>query len=255
MKFLKYLLIFALVFSSCKSKKKITERASVKKVSAKNVVKKHIAADFNKKTIDAKLQVNYQNVKENVGLSVRMKIKKDEVIWLKGSKFITFFRAKITPEKVSYYSPFFKNSFEGNFAMLKKILGVEVNFNQLQNLLLGQALLNIKDEKQHLEVVEKVYKLSPKTQPDLFNIFYLINPLNFKLNKQYLTNSLKNKGLYVEYPKYLKKNGIYFPEKITIQTKKLDTFTNIDINVRSVVFDTELQMPFKIPFGYKKIRL
>lgn len=121
MKFLKYFFIIGLVISSCKSKKTITEKTStVKSISSKKVTKKHISANFNRKTIDAKIKVNYENPKEKISFSMRMKIKKDEVIWLKGTKYITIFKAKITPTKVSYYSPYYKDYFESNFSMLQK---------------------------------------------------------------------------------------------------------------------------------------
>lgn len=255
MKIFKYLLVGLLVISSCKSKKIITDGIAVEELSAKKVVKKHISENFNKNTIDAKLKVNYKNSKENVGFSVRMKIKKDEVIWLKGNKVISVFRAKITPKKVRFYSPYYKNYFEGDFSMLKKLLGADINFEQLQNMLLGQALTDIKQTKQKVKIAEKSYKLSPKNQPNLFDIFFFINPLHFKLNKQTLVNSFKNERLDISYPAYLKEEGTYFPEKININAKSTKKFTNIDILVRSVVFNTKLKMPFTIPKGYKKIEL
>ena len=97
---------------------------------AKKVVRKHISSSFDKKTVDAKLKVAFKNNKNSESFSVRMKMKKDEVIWLKGTKLITVFKAKITPTSVSYYSSYFKNYFEGDFSMLKKLLGTDINFSQ-----------------------------------------------------------------------------------------------------------------------------
>ena len=58
----------------------IDANATAKDISAKKVAKKHMAASFDKKTLDAKLKVNFDNGKTNQGLSVQMKMKKDEVI-------------------------------------------------------------------------------------------------------------------------------------------------------------------------------
>jgi glutamate synthase domain-containing protein 1 len=135
MKFLKYLLVFTIVLTSCKTKKvMIDTKAIPENMSARKVAKKHIASNFDKKTLDAKLKVNFNNGKTKQSLSVRMKIKKDEVIWLSGSKIINVFKAEITPTSVRYYSSLFKNYFEGDFSMIKELLGVEINFEQLQNL-------------------------------------------------------------------------------------------------------------------------
>ena len=145
MKFIKYFVVFAVVFTSCKTKKNLMSANIIaKEMSAKKVARKHVASNFDKKSIDAKLKASFNNGKLKQSISVNMKIKKDEVIYLKGTKFITVFKAKITPTSVSYYSPFAKNYFTGDFSMIKQLLGVEINFEQLQNLFLGQALQNLK---------------------------------------------------------------------------------------------------------------
>ena len=149
----------------------IDANAIAKDISARKVAKRHIAANFDKKTVDAKLKVNFDNGKTKQGLSVYLKMKKDEVIWLKGSKLITVFKAEITPTSVRYYSPVFKNYFEGDFSMIKQLLGVEINFEQLQNLFLGQSLLNVKEEDQEVKIVDNRYVLSPEKQAVLFDIF------------------------------------------------------------------------------------
>jgi len=252
-----FILFSIALLTSCKSSKNIASGNStaLTKLSSRKVVKKHTAADFNGNTIDAKLRVNYKDNKENIGFSVKMKIKKDEVIWLKGTKLITVFKAKITPEKVSFYSPYKRNYFEGDFSMLKELLGFDVNFNQLQNMLLGQAVLNLKETKQKVEISDTNYQMYPKNQPDLFDIFYHVNPVHFKLEKQYLINEIKAQRLDINYGNYITKQDLLFPEKISIQAKENTKFTKIDIGVRSITFNSDLQMPFKIPSGYKEIKL
>ncbi|MBS9774871.1 MAG: DUF4292 domain-containing protein [Tenacibaculum sp.] len=257
MKFIKYLVISLLVISSCKSKKNIINGSNtVNDISVKRLVKKHNSANFNKKTIDAKLKVNYKNEKDNVGLSVRIKIEKDKVIWLKGSKVIQIFKAKITPTKISYYSTHFKNYFEEDFSVIKEILGADINFEQLQNIILGQSLINIKPNKYNLKTTEKSYNLSPKTHK-LYEFLFNINKKNFKLNKQLLSN--KKEFLSIKYPEYYEKEKEFFPKKMEIKAvnikKGISNTTDINIFVRSVNFNTELNMPFSIPLGYKEIKL
>ena len=255
MRFFKFIIIIGLFFTSCKASKNATNTTSgLKKLSAKKILKKHVSKDFDKKTLDAKLKVNFKNDKQNVGLSVRMKIKKDEVIWLKGTKLITVFKAKITPDKVSFYSPYYKNYIEGDFKMLEKIFGVAVNFKQFQSMLMGQVMFTT-HKKHTAKVVDAAYELSPKTQEELFDVFYQINASHYKLNKQSLVNSLKEQRLDIVYPSYKNKSNSLFPEKILIEGKKKNKQSTIDIIVRSIVFDEEVTMPFKIPEGYKEIQL
>lgn len=254
MKFLKYILLLMIVLTSCKTKRNMIDaNAIAKEISAKKVAKKHIAANFDKKTVDAKLKVNFNNGKINQSLTVNLLIEKDKVIWLKGTKFITIFKAKITPTSVSYYSPFAKNYFEGDFSMIKQLLGVEINFEQLQNLFLGQSLLNVKEEDQELQIVNNRYLLSPEKQAELFDIFFTINPSHFKLDEQSIINVAKNLRLDVKYPSYNLINKVVFPSEINIKAKKSDSFTDIDIIYKSVEFNTNLKMSYDIPNGYKRL--
>ncbi len=231
----------------------IDANAIAKNISARKVAKKHVAANFDKKTVDAKLKVNFDNGKTSQGLNVNLKIKKDEVIWLKGSKFLTVFKAEITPTSVRYYSTVFKNSFEGDFSMIEKLLGVAINFEQLQNLFLGQSLLNVKEIDQEVAIVNNRYILSPEKQAELFNIFFTINPAHFKLDEQNIVNTEQNLRLDVNYPSYNLIQNTVFPSAINIKAKKPKSVTKIDLVYKSVVFDTEVFMSFNMPNSLKKL--
>ncbi|MDX6745231.1 DUF4292 domain-containing protein [Polaribacter sp. PL03] len=256
MRYLKYILVLTIVFTSCKTKKyAIDSNVIAKEMSAKKVVRKHVAANFNKETIDAKFKANFNDGKTKQSISVYLKIKKDEVIWLKGTKFISVFKAKITPEKVSFYSPLERKYFEGDFSMLEKLLGTEINFKQLQNLFLGQAILDIKKEKQNVAIVDNSYVLSPQLQANLFDAFFAVNPGHFKLDNQSILNSLKGQRLDIKYPSYkLVKDEVY-PQEINIIAKQKGKVTSIDFILKSVEFNTDINTSFTIPKGYKRINL
>jgi hypothetical protein len=254
MNFIKYLLIFTVIFVSCKTKTYMIDASAVaKEMSAKKVARKHVSVNLDKKTLEAKMKVNFNNGKTKQRISVTMRIRKDEVIWLKGTKFLSIFKAKITPTKVRYYSPLAKHYFEGDFSMIKKLLGVEINFEQLQNLFLGQALQNVKEEKQDILIQNNSYVLSPEKQVELFDIFFTVNPSHFKLDSQSIVNTLKNQRLDVMYPSYNLIEDVVFPSEINIKATQAKKFTNIDFLVKSVSFNTDIDVSFLIPNGYKQL--
>lgn len=254
MKFIKYILFFTIILTSCKTKKNMIDATAIAKdISAKKIAKKHNAVNFDGETIDARLKVNYDNGKTSQSFSVNLKIIKDELIYIKGTKFITVFKAKITPTSVSYYSPFAKNYITGDFSMIKELLGVEINFEQLQNLFLGQALHNIRDEKQEVKIVNNTYILSPEKQASLYDIFFSINPAHFKLDEQTIVNAEKDIRLDIKYPSYNLIKNVIFPSEIKVKAKTKEAVTAIDLQYKSVIFDTAVQMSFNIPNGYKRI--
>jgi hypothetical protein len=256
MRYIKYLLVLLLIFTACKTKRYILENTSiVKEISAKKVVKNHLGTSFDKETIAAKFKVDFNDGVTNESIAVSLKIKKDEVIWLKGTKIINVFKAKITPEKVRFYSPLGKKYFEGDFSMLEDLLGTEINFQQLQNLLLGQALLDFKKGKYDVQILNNAYLLSPEVQLNLFDVFFAVNPVHFKLDKQSIVNSLKGQRLDVKYPSYKYIEDEIFPKEINIKVKQENKTTTIDFILKSIELNTEINTSFTIPNGYKRMNL
>lgn len=255
MKFLRIVLIISIIFSSCKSKKVALESVAVtKSMSARKVSNKHIESSFDKKTIDARLKVAYRDNKNKQKLSVKLRVDKDKVIWLNATYLgIIVARAKITPTSVSYYEKLNRTYFKGNFNALRGILGTDVNFSQLQNMLLGQAIFDLKAQKYKSSIDNQAHLLLPARQKALFDILFWINPIHYKLDKQELKNISKNQILKVDYKTYTTIDGEVFPKKIEIRAKEKEKFTNIDIEYKSVVFNKNISTPFRVPSGYKQV--
>tara|TARA_R110002072_G_scaffold96968_15_gene213126 strand:+ start:4839 stop:5621 length:783 start_codon:yes stop_codon:yes gene_type:complete len=260
MRIIAFLVIVALVFSSCKSNKSVVNKGVVKSVSANKIIKRHNATSFDAETLDAKLRVSYSDTKKGkrtrYTFTVRLRMQKDSVIWMKGTyKILSAFRIKITPTKFSYYSPIEKRYFEGDYSLLEKMLGTKVTFTQLQNLLLGQSILDLKDQKYLAEVEGRAHKLTPKKQKDLYSIFFLFNPRNFKLQKQSLEVDETKQRLRIDYDNYVSLENQLIPRKIVLNSYKGDDYTFIDISFRSLTINKEISTPYNIPEGYKRIKL
>lgn len=259
MKYVKYLSILLLVLSACKTNKIVTDTTAIKEIPSRKIVKNHLANRFNASTLDSKIRVQYTNYRgdqrKRHSFTVRMRIKKDSVIWMRGSKLVTAFKIKITPNSFSYYSPLSKEYFEGDFALLKRVLGVEVNFSQLQDLLVGKSIFEMKGKRFQSEIEGKSYKLTPKTQEKLFNVFFKINQSHYKLNQLYLVNEEKNQSLRIDYNGYTELEGDYIPIKVIILAKEGERYTNINMSYSSLTLNKPVNVSYKVPSGYKRIEL
>ena len=250
-----YIIIFAFIITACKSGK-VTSNTSMAEMSAKNVIKNHYNNAFNKETVNAKLKIKYIGKSNFPGVTASLRIKKDETIWISLSKFgFPVGKALITPTKVSYYEKINRTYFDGDFTLLSNWLGTELNFEKVQNLLLGQALLNLKDDKFIVAFHENKYQLKPKKGYDLFSILFLINPDNFKIDSQEIHQVDENKTLTINYSDYAKVDDEVFPKEIRIAASDTKNTSTIDINYRSVDFNNHVSFPFKIPSNYKQIIL
>jgi hypothetical protein len=253
MKIYRVLLILIVLITSCKSSKTIVVNSVVAKpMSVNNVTKKHVETGFDKNTLDAKLKVSFEDNYNKQNLTVKLRIDKDKIIWLNATYAgVLVARAKITPNSVSYYEKLNKTYFSGNFELLQNILGTEVNFTQLQNLLLGQTIFDLNDQKYSYELNNNAHLLLPEKQNVLFDVLFWINPIHFKLDKQELKG--ENQLLKVDYSNYAIIEGEVFPKNIEIRAKEKEKFTNIDIEYRSVIFNKSISTPFTIPKGYKQV--
>ena len=260
MRFLKYILILSLFFTACKTKQVVVETANVKSIPSRKIVKKHLENAFLANTLDSKIKVRYTNnrgdQRKRHEFTVRLRMKKDSVIWMKGTKVVTAFKVKITPDSFSYYSPLSKEYFEGDFSLLEKMLGVQITFSQLQDLLVGKSIFEMKGKRFSSEVVDNSYRLTPKTQAKLFDVFFKINPNHFKLDQMFLENSKKDQTLRIDYKAYSKLEGEYIPVKMMINaTEGEDRYTWIDLTYRSLTLNKPVKLHYRIPSGYKRIEI
>lgn len=252
----KIILLIFLVITSCKSNKEVTETNALQAVSTKKLISEHYAHTFNQETIDANLNASYEDAKASVSLNVKLRLEKDKTIWMSATKMgFPIAKIIITPTSVKYYEKLDKTYFDGDFSLLSKWLGQELDFQKVQNLLIGQALLNLKDGKYDVSIINNSYELKPKQSNDLYGILFFMNPKNHKLDKQEIRNVSKEQLLAISYPNYSEIKGEQFPQNIDIKVVENQKLTSINIEYKSVEFNKKLNFPFEIPAGYKQISL
>ena len=250
-----FIFIIALVITSCKSTN-IGNTNTNLGMSAKKVIKNHYKNTFEKETINARLKVKYAGKTKLPGVTASLRVKKDETIWISLSKFgFPVGKILITQNRVSYYEKINKTYFDGDFSLLSHWLGTEVDFEKVQNLLLGQALLNLKNEKFLLDLHQNKYQLTPKKEAELFTMLFLINPDNFKISGEEIHQKEKDKKLTINYGNYTNVDGEAFPKEIFIAASDIKNTSTIAINYKSVAFNNPVSFPFKIPKNYKQIVL
>lgn len=256
MKYFKIILFLLVILTSCKSTKSTVEGAEIEALSTKKIINNHYQNNFNQKTIDAKLNAKYTDKKTSASVTIKLRIEKDKTIWMSATKLgFPLAKVLITPTRVSYYEKLQGTYFDGDFSLLSNFLGTELDFEKVQNILLGQAILNLKKGSYNSKIEQKLYEIYPTTSNELFGILFFINPGNFKLNRQEIKNDEKKQLLSVSYTGYKKIKGEQFPENIDIRAIDKNNITTINIEYNSVEFNQKLTFPFEIPNGYKEIIL
>lgn len=247
-------LLFIGLNYSCKSAKTVSGTGGLdNKLSLKKIIKAHKQSTPKFKTLQAKLGITFTQNTKSQSHTVTFKMERDKVIWL--SAKLALLRVKITPEKVQFYSKLDNTYFDGDFKYLSHLLGTDIDFNKLQNLLLGQTLNTLDTEDFKHEVYEQSYMIQPKEQTDIFEAFFLLNPTHFRLNSQEFSQLKNNRLLQIEYLSYQDIEGQTLPLNTKINALNADSETIIELDYKSVKLNEALRFPFKIPNGFTEIEL
>ena len=236
----------AMLLSSCKSYQKTTynKTRNIHTNKLLRQVKKH---HFSAKSLDSRITISYKDKQQDFSGNGHLKILKDSIIWgslnFLGIPMVKFY---ITPKTIRYYNKIDQTYYNGNFDLLHQAFGIPINFDNLQNLLLGDPIINLASYNPKLQIDKKYYGVhieDPYVDQIKITPFYkvlwthFIKPLNSEINLS-----------YKEY-KHISQQDI--PETIYLELKN----KKIQINYKSINLNKELRFPFKHPQGYKKLNI
>ena len=245
----RYIIIIVLLYGCGPGKNLTSTVGEIPEMRTKQILKKHIKqyAKFN--TLQCKLKIElFQNSKVQSN-TVTLRMDRGKTIWI--NAFLNLIRIKITPDRVQMYNKIDKTYFDGDFSLIKQLLGIDLDFSNLENLLLGDTFFkhnssSLNQVKDNTGYTLKPYKLDPT-----LNVLYRINPFYFKMKTQEISHLKEEIHLKVNYDDFQEINQQLIPSKmaITINEKQNNTF--IKLNLKSVSLNQSIRFPFKLPKGYK----
>src|SRR5690554_4609277 len=146
-------ILMGIVLTSCGTTK--TTTTEIEKLSTREVFASHKAVMPEFKTLAGRVQFAYETEEKAQSITVSLRMEKDSIIWIKASILgITLAKVLVTPDSVSYYETFGKTYFKGDFSLLGEWLGTPINFQQAQNLLLGQSIFQLEPTKYTTEIFQ-----------------------------------------------------------------------------------------------------
>jgi len=266
MRYLFILMSAALLFSSCRSARNISQ-AMTKKDSAIVVINptesdsaKMVHETMNRiqanhiefRTFSAKVKVNYADSKDRkYDFNAFLRIRKDSVIWVSiiAALGIEAFRVMITPDSVRILDKLEKTISYKSLDYVQEIAKLPIDFSTLQDLIIGNPVYldsNIVAYKQDPD------KISMSMLGSFFKNLVTVDPKDYSLTNSKLddVDLVRSRSANLSYGGYNMAGKWRFAEdrKITItETNHLD----IEMNFKQVQFDTDVDFPFSIPKNYK----
>jgi hypothetical protein len=174
----KYIALLVLIsIYSCKSKQVLlTETKPEKDLTADKIIESANLVKNDFSTLYIKSSASYKDENQSQNVSAEIKIKKNEKILISIRLLgITMAKALITPTEVKYYEKINGNYFDGDFKALSQWLGTDLDFQKIQNMLLGQSFDPLKkgNYKVTLEEIYTNFRLQNRPQQTRFFILIM----------------------------------------------------------------------------------
>ncbi|MEM6297478.1 MAG: DUF4292 domain-containing protein [Bacteroidota bacterium] len=243
-----FILLLFCGLSACKKKPSKTQKPLAEQLGIQNV-------DF--EFLEARGKLTYEDAKERVSVTAIVRMSKDSLIWvsLRAPLGIEGLRALVRPD-----SAFVLNRLKNEYSAydmkgLSKMLNVDVNFEMLQAVFVGNMLPL---ESSYEEVIkgEKNFLISQKM--DIFNVESQVSRANKKLVKLDVQDTVSDNHLSVEYKDFRPVKGkllMPFSGLTVIDYHYQDAPQRSTVEVdfqRIELKDEPLTFPFTVPDRFKK---
>lgn len=264
-------LLLILVFSACRSTKKL-QQAIIKKDTVVTVVPEVLPTHADTvrmvndlltsvqknriefKTFSAKIKVDYFNSKgKQPDFVANVRMKKDSLIWLSlGNELgIEGFRVLITPDSIKVLDKLANTYQVRPLSHIQELSQIPFAFSDLQNLLVGNPVFFNRDSITSYTRNDRGFTLL--SVDALFKNLISINN-NFLVEKSKLDDNdpARNRTCDLIYTEYENKAGVPFSsyrEIFISQQNKLD----VQLKFKDYKFNEELSFPFSIPKKFKRI--
>lgn len=247
--------VVAILVASCGSRKASPTAILTEDAAAVEVISNHYTNEADFETLQGRLRVRLQTQDRNQAATVSFRMKKNDTIWMSGQMLgITLAKVMITQDRVQFYEKIRGSYFDGDFRLLSNLLGTPLDFEKVQNLLIGQTIYSLRDERYMLTESTRGYQLVPEQEQFLKKMF-LLDPVTYKATAQQIAQEGLGRSVTVTYPSYQKIEEQEFPKEIKVIANEADKNTQVDMEFRSVSFNVPVSFPFSIPSGYEEIVL
>lgn len=246
------ILLFVLTLVGCKSKVDFATQGTLVDKTVVEIINAYNdnTVDFSTSFIRGSANFNNGKQSQNVGVDIRMQ--KDEIILI-NIKVIGLSMAKIqlTPTRVQFYEKLNNRYYDGDFEFLSSILGTELDFFKVQNVLLGKTINNLQVKDIQAGIVQGMHKLS-QSSGDQIEESYYFKDNDFMLYKEELAQVDQNRSVTITYPNYQDVGQNRVPSEIHIEAKS-NNDVQLKIRYDKITFNEELKFTFSIPGNSKNL--
>jgi hypothetical protein len=293
-----YALLILLVLSlpACRSAKNTAEvKEPPKDRSASYLLKRYERNKFEYDWVGMKIDADFITMGESQGFKASIRMKKDSAIWISISPAlgIEVFRILITPDSLKYLSKIPDNKFYyiGTSASLSELAKIDLDFDMLQDILIGNAIGLEKDEgkfrtsvdgynylltSKYKRKVRRVVgiddrKLSPTDtivvnpndpryqrsvrradEDELIVSRYWLESENFRMVRSVFNDLINQRAIDIAYSDFKLEGEQYYPTRCVMKLAEASKQEELSFKITKLVTDKTYEFPFEIPEDFER---
>ena len=249
-----YFFIAFFMFNGCKSVAILPSKTPVGNIKIKELGKEISRTKLNYKNLRSRIKVQYDNGKRKQQIILNLRMIDKKAIWMSATMLIPIGKLLMTPDKISFYEKFQKTFYEGQTSFINQFFDIAVDFDDVQNILIGFPISNITDSKWKRISHPKYYVLSSSDNSIDLRPTLFFDPNSFLLVEQRFFIRALNRTMTIKYNYYQKVEGENIPRGIEFLIPFDDGVRRLVLEYTKVEFPEELNLPYNIPEGYKLIK-
>ena len=206
-------------------------------------------------TISRNFTVNVDGIA--ISLNGQLRIEEGKTIWITLNKLVEIARLKLTPDSIHVIIKMQNKYYQGSYADFGKAIGISINYESTQSLLLGDDTESYPFKDVQLRVVEGIaqYTFALRTAPNLPAIQQTMY-VDMATNKivENNINTQQGEQLQIKYSQFKDVDKQKLPTQIKISFKNRANKVNASIVFGKTTVNQELTFPFKVPYAAKPLK-
>ncbi len=183
-------------------------------------------------------------------VSVTLRVKQGEGIWISGSVIVPLARVLITPKQLQFYEKINRRYAQFDFQQVKKLLGAPIDYEMIERIITAGPLDTRALKRAKLTFSQNNYILSSRKRGVSLKWTY---DAAFRLVSQEFSNN--ETSVRIDYDGYRRINNQWVPQQLMASLSGVDKTTVLKLQYKQTQLNANFQMVYEIPKGYSKIKL
>lgn len=262
-----FLILITLVFSACKTQKN-AKRKDLKVNKTEYLFQQLKQEEFQFDYLSAKANVKViQDDKKN-SFKANIRVKKDSLIWISISALrIEMARVMISRDSVKVINRIEKNYFAGDYEYINRRFNLELEFDLIQSILVGNPINFEPDEKVKLSIDKEKYYLGnlkkrkakkaddkpqkiERQKDEVISLW--VDQKTFKIRNFLFSDLTANRFITGQYDEFMPVGNQLLPHDLSFEFKS-EKPAKVELEYSKVSLEGPLKFSFNISSKYEQV--